>query len=121
MGKLTLQADGGVVFADGGTFLWTLQDALRSDGYSMVHIEGDLDLSGLTASGFTFALESFGTDGSVFANNLNIGDMMTFTLISSTGTIAGFDRGNILVDSSKFQGGFITSDQFVLSPGHRHR
>lgn len=114
-GKLTLTGD--VIFASGGTYQWTLQDPLRSDGYSTVFIDGNLDLTSLTATSFTFALNTIDAEGERGDATLSAGQAYSFTLLTTSGSITGFNAGNFLIDSAKFQSGLITNSEFGLALG----
>lgn len=89
-GKLTLGTTGSplnVAFANGGAFLWALQDPLRSDGYSLLFINGSLNLSGLTAGGFFLELSTidfYGEDGYAV---LTDGTTYVVPLVEATGGI----------------------------------
>lgn len=113
-GTLTLAHS--VTFTAGGTLLWILQDAFRSDGYSALSINGDLDLTSLTStSRFTIALESLDSYGANGFASMTIGDTYTFAILSASGTIQGFDPTKFTIDSSKFQQNAIDPSTFALA------
>jgi hypothetical protein len=113
--KLTLTAST-VVFANGGRYEWTLRDPLRSDGYALVYIDGTLDLTSLTAGGFTLSLNSLVTaTGAKGDADLTAGQSYSFTILETSGHIAGFNAANFTIDSTNFESNFITNSQFVLT------
>lgn len=112
----TLTLANSVTFTAGGTLLWLLQDPFRSDGYSALAINGDLDLTSLTStSRFTIELETITKDGQQGLANLVIGDSYQFALLTASGSILGFDPKNFVIDTSSFQSNSLDPTRFALT------
>jgi hypothetical protein len=111
----TLSVTGDVVFADGGGYIWSLQDPTFSDGYGLVAISGMLNLSSLSPGGFTLFLQSFNADGFDGYANLTWGATYNFTILTAAGGITGFNSNQFLFDAWDFQGGEISPSEFSLS------
>ncbi|MBI2513832.1 MAG: PEP-CTERM sorting domain-containing protein [Opitutae bacterium] len=89
-GKLTLGTSVSplnVAFANGGLYIWTLQDPLRSDGYSLLYINGSLDLSGLGAGGFVLELSTVDFYGNRGYAVLTDANTYVLPLVEATGGI----------------------------------
>lgn len=89
-GKLTLGTSTSplnVTFANGGLYVWTLQDPLRSDGYSLLYINGSLDLSSLSAGGFVLELSTVDFYGNRGYAVLTDGNTYVLPLVEATGGI----------------------------------
>ncbi len=121
-GKLTLAT--GADFASGGAYLWTIQDGIRSDGFSTLVVDGTNNLNISATSGSTFtvflaSLDSLGAPG--FASNLTLGSNNMFLIATTTGGgmittggLPGFDATDFTVDTSLFSNPvtsvFLTAD-----------
>ena len=95
-------------WADGGTYTFEINDATGSAGTNWDHLalSGDLDLSALTAGGFTISLISL--DGTAAGEAANFDENSTYQWeIASFSTLTGtFDAGLFTVDTSAFQNPF---------------
>ncbi len=112
-GTLTLGLN--TIFQNGGELEWHFQDAARTDGASRLDIDGNLDLTGLSTSGFMLELTSYDASGQLGDAPLTWGNNYSFTILTTTGTIAGFNAANFTIDAAKFQGGQIPNSAFSLS------
>ncbi len=112
-GTLTLQSN--VIFANGGTYGWVLQDSTLSDGYSQLQITGNLDLTTISAASFTMQLYSVDAYGAPGYANLTLGQSYMLPFLHTTGTISGFSPTLFTFDVSKFAGGVIPTNQFSVS------
>ncbi len=113
-GKLTF--GGSTIFADGGTYVWGLQDASHSEGFGTLYITGNLDLASISVGAFNLLLESYDAYGDEgMATGLTQGNTYQFKLIETGGTITGFNANKFVIDSSLFQGGLIPNSQFSLT------
>jgi autotransporter-associated beta strand protein len=113
----TLTFNTGVVFATGGTLEWLLQDGGRTDGFSSVLINGNLDITA-TAGAFKIDLHSIdasGADG--LPQAFDPFSVHTWTIVTASGTITGFNPADFTFDASKFYLGTLSASQFSLSLG----
>jgi autotransporter-associated beta strand protein len=112
----TLTFGGNLAFNNGGEYYWTLQDNLRSDGVSHIDVTGNLAVNA-TAGGFTLKVQSYDASGNAggMASNFSIYAPMTWTILTTTGTISNFLQSDFTIDSSSFEGGGIPSSHFLLT------
>jgi len=108
---------GSQTWNDGGSYLWEINasnDAggtIGSDpGWDWLDITGSLDLSSLTAGGFTIDIDSL-TSGNIAGDAVGFdtwtkgspGDVdYSFTIATASSGITGFDADNFTLDSSGF-------------------
>ena len=108
---------GSQTWNDGGSYLWEINasnDAggtIGSDpGWDWLDITGSLDLSSLTAGGFTIDINSL-TSGNIAGDAVGFdtwtkgspGDVdYSFTIATASSGITGFDADNFTLDSSGF-------------------
>lgn len=112
---------GNTVFANGGTYVWGLQDASHSEGSGTLFITGNLDLTSLSLASFDLLLESydaFGEEG--LAAGLTLGTTYQFILIETGGTISGFSADQFVIDASLFQDGLMPDSAFSLTADSQH-
>ena len=112
----TLTEIGDVTWADGGTYLWEINNSGGGkgvdEGWDWIDIDGALTLSGLTDNGFTIDITSLttGNDPGLAAGfswaGLAYGDPFgtTFT-IATANTISGFEATDFLLDDTAFVNG----------------
>ncbi len=118
-GKLTFS--GNTVFANGGGFVFGLQDASHSEGFGSLFITGNLDLASVSLASFDLFLETydaFGEEG--LAAGITFGNSYQFTLIETGGTIAGFSADKFVIDSSLFQNDLYPASAFTLTSDSQH-
>ena len=110
-GALTFNTD--VTFANGGTYVWSLQDSTRSDGFSQLLVNGNFNI---TASGGGFLLQ-LGTYDSTGKSGIATfdGSPTSWAIVQSTGTITGFSPSAFTIDASAFDGGIYPANDFSLS------
>ena len=93
---------------DGGSYLWEIDDATGTQGadtgWDWLDITGTLDLTGLTAGGFTIDIDSLlhvdHTSGD--ALNFDLETDYSFVIASATIGISGFDASFFNLDDSGF-------------------
>lgn len=112
-GRLAITGD--VVFEDSGTYVWSLQDPARSDGYGLVEISGILSLDSLTPGAFEIQLQSFDAYGLDGDAALVAGSNYSFTILTAAGGITGFQADRFSFDVSDFQSGLIPVSAFSIS------
>lgn len=117
-GTLTLGTD--VVFADGGTFGWSLQDVSRGDGRSLLNITGNLDLTSISTNGFTLAVITIDALGGLGFANLTIGTPYTFAILQTGGTISGFSPTKFTINPTLFEGSQMPASVFSLTADANH-
>jgi hypothetical protein len=112
---------GSQIWLNGGDYNWQILDATgpAGTGYDTIALTGTLDLSVLTAGGFginLWSLSSIGPDVSGNAANFNSLLDQSWTLLTTTGGITGFDSSNftISVGANNGTGGFTNA----LDPEH---
>jgi len=106
---------GSQTWNDGGTWIWEINDSdgtIGNDpGWDSLNIDGTLDLSSLSASGFTINITSLDLDNNLGAAagfdefNLTLGDLTgyySFLVAETTLGIIGFDENLFDVDTSDF-------------------
>jgi fibronectin-binding autotransporter adhesin len=108
----TLTFGNNVTFANGGTYIWSLQDVTRADGASLINITGNLNITA-TAGSFNFNIFSVDSTGNPGNANLTIGTPYSIKVLHTTGSISGFLPSDFTIDSSQFQNGPATT--FTLS------
>jgi len=105
-----------LTWTDGGTYLWEINDSAGSQGadpgWDWLDITGALDLTSLTAGGFTIDIDSL-TLGNVAGNAAGFTGLAfdgypdvdaSFT-IATAGSISGFDASLFSLDDSGFVNG----------------
>ncbi len=108
------------IFANGGQYFWSLQDVSRSDGSSGLFINGNLDLTTISTGGFTIDMLTFDATEHLGLANLVIGTPYTFTILTTTGTITGFNAANFAFNTSKFENGLATFPSLSLTADSSH-
>ena len=109
----TLTQIGDQTWNDGGSFLWEINDSDGTKGadpgWDWLDIDGTLDLSSLTAGGFTIDIDSLTSsnvagDAVGFDTYIRDGDIAdySFTIASASAGITGFDAADFVLDSSGF-------------------
>ena len=111
----------------GGSYLWEINNSGGSkgalDGWDWLDITGTLDLSNLTAGGFTIDIDSL-TASNLAGDAVGFdtwtkgspGDVdYSFTIATASAGITGFDAANFLLDSSGFSNAPSWDWQIVLS------
>jgi fibronectin-binding autotransporter adhesin len=117
-GKLTFATN--AIFSNGGQYYWSLQDVSRVDGYSQLFINGNLDLTTISTGGFTLDMLTFdATDHLGFAN-LVIGHPYTFTILTTGGTITGFNAANFSFNTSQFENNLAYFPNLTLTADSNH-
>ncbi len=117
-GNLTLGTN--TIFATGGSYFWSLQDVSRSDGHSGLFINGNLDLTTISTGGFTIDMLTFDATDHLGLANLVIGSPYTFTILTTTGTIAGFNAADFTFNTSKFENGLASFPILSLTADSQH-
>lgn len=114
-GKLTFAAN--TVFQNGGRYQWLIANPDDPDAFSLLNITGDLDLTALTAGGFTLELESVSgeEDGESFASSIVWGQPYSLRIISAAGGVIGFEASDFSFDVSKFQLGQVPLENFSVT------
>ncbi|MGB2266148.1 MAG: beta strand repeat-containing protein, partial [Akkermansiaceae bacterium] len=123
-------ATGSQTWLDGGSYLWEVNasgDAGGTQGadpgWDWLDITGTLDLSNLTAGGFTIDIDSL-TASNLAGDAVGFdtwtkgspGDVdYSFTIATASAGITGFDAANFLLDSSGFSNAPSWDWQIVLS------
>lgn len=110
----TLTFGSNMVFADGGTFAWTLQDPATLEGASQLIIQGNLDISA-APGGFSLMLLSYDVTGQTEWAPLTWGQSYSFAIVETTGTITNFDATKFSINVAGFQGGLIDASNFTLT------
>ena len=121
---------GSQTWNDGGSYLWEINasnDAGGTQGadpgWDWLDITGSLDLSSLTAGGFTIDIDSL-TSGNIAGDAVGFdtwtkgspGDVdYSFTIATASSGITGFDADNFTLDSSGFSNAPSWDWQIVLS------
>ena len=121
---------GSQTWNDGGSYLWEINasnDAGGTQGadpgWDWLDITGSLDLSSLTAGGFTIDIDSL-TSGNIAGDAIGFdtwtkgspGDVdYSFTIATASSGITGFDADNFTLDSSGFSNAPSWDWQIVLS------
>jgi hypothetical protein len=102
----TLSFAGNLQFSNGGSYFWTIQDNSRPDGISSLAVAGNLDLTSLSAGGFSLYVFSFDANGNAGGNaaNLNTAFSHNWTIVSTGGSILGFNAANFSILSPQFEG-----------------
>jgi fibronectin-binding autotransporter adhesin len=96
-------ATGSQTWLDGGDYNWQFLDAsgLAGTGYDTIAITGTLDLSSLTDGGFNinlWSLAATGPDVNGDALNFLSSNTYSWTLVSTTDGITGFDSGSFAIN-----------------------
>jgi fibronectin-binding autotransporter adhesin len=113
-GTLTIGMN--TAFATGGKFQMDIQDPASGEGYGHLNITGDLNLTAISAGGFTLGLNSLDASGNQggFASTIVWGNSYSLPFVTAT-TITGFNAANFTVDPTNFQGGAIPVSAFNVS------
>jgi autotransporter-associated beta strand protein len=115
----TLSFGTNLTFASGGTYQWMLGDAsgVSGGGYDNIYVNGTLTISSSSEAPFTLALFQTGGDtrysGPVSFDN---SQSYSWTIVSTSGGIQGFDAGAFSIDPSGFTSDF-GGGAFSLSLG----
>ncbi|PTY00598.1 hypothetical protein DB345_00405 [Spartobacteria bacterium LR76] len=93
----------------GGNYNWQVVDfgGTAGVGYDSIAVTGSLDLSALTAGSFAinlWSLSSIGPDVNGNAANFNPAVSASWTLVSTTTGIAGFNASNFVVNTTATNG-----------------
>ena len=110
----TLTIANNVTFANGGTYVWGLQDITRPDGLSLLAISGNLDITA-TAGGFNLKIVTFDATNALGNANFTLGTPYSIPILTFTGTITGFNPSAFTIDASSFQSGMLSPTVFTLS------
>lgn len=94
---------GNQIWNNGGDYNFQMLDAtgLAGTGFDQIAITGTLDLNGLTSSGFNINLWSLSSTGpDVNGNALNFDNSIdqSWTILTTTAGITGFDAGDFVVN-----------------------
>jgi hypothetical protein len=122
VGTLTFAAGNPLTFAPAGTLIFGIQDAngAAGTGYGTVVANGGLDITATTYSQFVIAIYSFSPGSSQVgfdAMNFNSSLPYSWTLVSSSTPISGFDPSAFYIDSSEFRNDVGTGQFFVSESG----
>jgi autotransporter-associated beta strand protein len=109
----TLNFNTNVTFANGGTYLWTLQDTTRSDGMSLLNISGNLNITA-SAGGFNLEVITFDSTGNEGLANLTVGTPYSIRILHA-GSITGFSSSAFTINASQFQNGTLSPTVFTLT------
>lgn len=93
---------GSQTWLDGGDYNWQILDAtgVAGTGYDTIAVTGTLNLSSLAAGGFGINLWSLSSIGpEVSGNAINFNNLLTqsWTLLTTTGGITGFDAADFVL------------------------
>ncbi len=92
---------------DGGDYNWQILDATGTagTGYDLVTITGQLNLTSLTDDGFSINLWSL-SDPDTSGEALNFNDALnqSWTLVTTTAGVVGFDAANFAIHAGAFNG-----------------
>jgi len=107
-------ATGAQTWLDGGSYLWEINNSDGTkgvdEGWDWLDITGTLDLTGLSAGGFTIDIDSL-TSGNIAGDAVGFdtwtkgtpGDVdYSFIIATASSGITGFDADNFTLDSSGF-------------------
>lgn len=106
----TLSQTGNQTWLNGGNYNWQIYDAtgLAGVGYDTVAVTGILDLTSLTGvTDFNinlWSLSGIGPDVNGNAINFNSAINQSWTLVSTTGGVTGFDLGDFTINIGAFNG-----------------
>lgn len=110
----TLNFTTNVTFANGGTYLWTLQDVTRTDGLSLLNISGNLNITA-SAGGFNLVIVTFDSTGNEGLANLTVGTPYSLVIAHASGGITGFSPSAFTINASQFQNGTLSPTVFTLT------
>lgn len=104
-----LLSTGSQEWRPGGNYNWQVVDCagLAGAGYDSISVTGSLDLSSLTAGSFAinlWSLSSTGPDVNGDAANFNASANASWTLVTTTTGISGFNAGYFVVNTSATNG-----------------
>ena len=104
-----LLSTGSQEWRPGGNYNWQVVDCagLAGAGYDSISVTGSLDLSSLTAGSFAinlWSLSSTGPDVNGDAANFNASANASWTLVSTTTGISGFNASYFVVNTSATNG-----------------
>jgi hypothetical protein len=112
-GVLTFTTD--VVFDDGGTFAWLLQDNAVPAGASSIAIGGNLSITA-SVGGFTINLTSLTSAGVVGnAANFNSAVPSSWVLATVGGSVSGFNANQFTFNTAHFESGTLSPSDFSVS------
>lgn len=98
---------GAQTWLDGGDYNWQILDATGTagTGYDLITITGQLNLSNLTDWGFSINLWSL-SDPNTSGAALHFNDALnqSWTLVSTTAGVVGFDAANFAIHAAAFNG-----------------
>ncbi len=115
---------GSEVWNDGGDFLFEIDDAngtagaAGGPGWDLLAVTGTLDLSGLSAGGFTIDVVSLLSGGGTNPgdiDNFNSSQQYLWEFVTTTGGVIGFDASLFAVDATQFSNP-IGGGAFVILP-----
>jgi hypothetical protein len=112
-GVLTFTTD--VVFDDGGTFAWLLQDNAVPAGASSIAIGGNLSITA-SPGGFTINLTSL-TSAGVVGNAANFSSAVPSSWVLATvgGSVSGFNANQFTFNTAHFESGTLSPSDFSVS------
>lgn len=104
-----LLSTGSQEWRPGGNYNWQVVDCagLAGAGYDSISVTGSLDLSSLTAGSFAinlWSLSATGPDVNGDAANFNASASASWTLVSTTGGITGFNASSFVVNTAAANG-----------------
>ena len=112
VGTLTLNTN--AIFANGGGYLWGLQDATTLDGISRLDVTGNLDITA-SAGGFLLTVNTYDANRNLGFANLSYGTPYSLLIIHVGGTLTGFSPSAFTIDATQFQNGTLGTTVFTLS------
>jgi hypothetical protein len=112
VGTLTLNTN--AIFANGGGYLWGLQDATTLDGISRLDVTGNLNITA-SAGGFLLTVNTYDANRDLGFANLSYGTPYSLLIIHVGGTLTGFSPSAFTIDATQFQNGSLSSTVFTLS------
>jgi hypothetical protein len=104
-----------VIFDNGGTFDWLLQDNAVAAGASSIAIGGNLSITA-SPGGFTINLTSLTAAGVVGnAANFNSAVPSSWVLATVGGTVTGFNANQFAFNTANFESGSLSPSNFSVS------
>jgi autotransporter-associated beta strand protein len=110
----TLNFQTNLTFANGGVYEWALQDNTRPDGFSLVTVQGNLNITA-TGGGFILDLVTVDSQGKIGPGDFDPGSPGSWILLQTTGTVTGFSPSAFTIISNNFQSGLVNSSEFSLT------
>ncbi len=121
----TLAESGNVVYENGGTYQWEINDALGTKGgatgWDWQHISGSLSISATDGDNFIIDLTSLSGASSGNAANFDKLSNYTWTIATANGGITGFDPSKFTLLTSHFSNdttGSIANGVFSIVTGN---